>query len=60
METVCDAVYQCPWWSNFQHADLRRAILLVTQRSQTTATFKAGGMVDLDLQSFVAVSLFDN
>lgn len=56
METVCDAVYLGPWWSEATvPMDLRRAVLLITQRSQLTQSFKAGGMIDLDLQSFVAV-----
>lgn len=48
-------MYESDWWRG-DTMQLKKAMLFVIQRSQMSKNFRAGGMIDLDLQSFTKVS----
>lgn len=48
-------MYESDWWRG-DTMQLKKALLFVIQRSQMSKNFRAGGMIDLDLQSFTKVS----
>ncbi|GLV35061.1 Odorant receptor 85d [Carabus blaptoides fortunei] len=52
--SVADAIYEVDWWKSDIRA-IRQAFVLIIQRSNNVSTLKAGGMVDLDMQSYVKV-----
>ncbi|GLV35062.1 hypothetical protein CBL_09543 [Carabus blaptoides fortunei] len=54
IDRVPDAIYESDWWrADTMH--LKKAVLFIIQRSQVSKNFSAGGMVELDLQSFTKV-----
>lgn len=54
METLGDAVYDSEWWLT-GGTHMRHAALMIIQRSQGTKSLQAIGIVDLDVQTYVAV-----
>lgn len=59
MEILGDAVFQANWWIT-GGTDLRHSALMIIQKAQDTKSLQAVGVVDLDVQTYVAVSIPTN
>lgn len=47
-------MYEAEWWKTDIRA-VQQAAVLIIQRSNNVSTLKAGGVKDLDMQSFIDV-----